>query len=62
MATRRDTEYQRFAIKAATPASATSMASRYIREAVAAEVIKPADAQAGRRRMRYVPFWVSSAR
>ena len=53
---------KRFAIKAATPASATSMASRYIREAVAAEVIKPADAQAGRRRMRYVPFWVSSAR
>lgn len=52
---------KRFAIKAATSASATSTASRYIREAVAANVIKPVDLQAGRRRMRYVPFWVSSA-
>ena len=52
----------RFPIKAATSASATSTASRYIREAVEAGVVKPADAQAGRRRMRYVPFWARAQR
>ena len=53
---------KRFPIKVATSASATSTASRYIREAVAAGVVKPADAQAGRRRMRYMPFWASTRR
>ena len=52
---------KRFAIKAATSASAASTASRYIREAIEAELLKPADVQAGRRRMRYVPFWAASA-
>ena len=31
------------------------MASRYIREAVEEGYVKPVDARAGRRRMRYVP-------
>ena len=48
---------KRFDIQAATPASAASIASRYIREAVEAGYIKPLDRQAGRRRMSYVPFW-----
>ncbi len=48
---------ERFDINAATPASATSIASRYIREAVEAGAIKPLDEQAGRRRMRYAPYW-----
>ena len=48
---------KRFDIKAATPASAASIASRYIREAVQAGYIKPLDEQAGRRRMSYAPFW-----
>lgn len=48
---------ERFDINAATPASATSIASRYIREAVEAGAIKPVDERAGRRRMRYAPFY-----
>ena len=52
---------QRFAIQAATSASAASMASRYIREAVDEGYVKPVDAQAGRRRMRYMPFWAATA-
>ena len=48
---------ERFDIDAATPASAASIASRYIREAVEAGAIKPLDEQAGRRRMRYAPHW-----
>ena len=48
---------ERFDINAATPASAASIASRYIREAVEAGAIKPVDEQAGRRRMRYTPYW-----
>ncbi len=34
-----------------------STVSRYIREAVEAGMIKPADEQAARRMMKYVPFW-----
>ena len=52
---------KRFAIEAATSAAETSKASRYIREAVEAEVIKRVDAQAGSRKMRYVPFWAASS-
>ena len=48
---------ERFDINAATPASAASIASRYIREAVEAGAIKALDEQAGRRRMRYAPYW-----
>ena len=48
---------ERFDINAATPASEASIASRYIREAVEAGAIKPVDEQAGRRRMRYTPYW-----
>ena len=48
---------ERFDIRAATLASATSIASRYIREAVEAGAIKPLDEQAGRRRMRYAPYY-----
>ena len=51
---------KRFDINAATSASAASMASRYIREAVEAGYIKPLDEQAGRRRMSYAPFWAAS--
>ena len=51
---------ERFDIDAATMASATSIASRYIREAVEAGYIKPVDKQAARRRMSYVPFWAAS--
>ena len=51
---------KRFDIDAATTASAASIASRYIREAVQAGVIKPVDEQAGRRRMSYMPFWAAS--
>ena len=51
---------ERFDIKAATPASVASMASRYIREAVEEGYIKPLDEHAGRRRMRYLPFWGAS--
>lgn len=51
---------KRFDINAATTASATSIASRYIREAVEAGRIKPLDEHAGRRRMSYVPFWAAS--
>ena len=50
---------KRFPIQAATSASAASMASRYIREAVEEGYVKPVDARAGRRRMRYVPFWAA---
>ena len=35
------------------------MASRYIRAAVEEGRVKPVDARAGRRRMRYVPFWAA---
>lgn len=45
----------RFKIEAATPRAASSIASRYIREAVDAGRIKPADEQAGGRRKGYVP-------
>ena len=51
---------KRFDINAATSASAASIASRYIREAVEAGYIKPLDEQAGRRRMSYAPFWAAS--
>ena len=51
---------KRFDIDAATTASAASIASRYIREAVQAGVIKPVDEQAGRRRMSYMPFWAAN--
>ena len=37
------------------------MASRYIRAAVEEGYVKPVDARAGRRRMRYVPFWAAGA-
>ena len=53
---------KRFGINAATSASAASIASRYIREAVEAGYIKPFDEQAGRRRMSYVPFWAAGDR
>ena len=52
----------RFDINAATPASAASIASRYIREAVEDGAIKPVDEQAGRRRMRYAPNWAGDRR
>ena len=48
---------KRFAIEAATPAAASSIASRYIREAVGAGRIKPVSEQAGGRRRGYVPHW-----
>ena len=51
---------KRFDIRAATSASTASIASRYIREAREAGYIKPLDAQAGRRKMRYVPSWAAS--
>ena len=51
---------KRFDIKAATSASAASIASRYIREAVEAGYVKALDARAGRRRMSYVPSWAAS--
>jgi len=34
-----------------------AMASRYIKEAVGAEMIKPFDVEASRKLMKYVPFW-----
>jgi len=52
----------RFDINAATSASAASIASRYIREAVEDGAIKPVDEQAGRRRMRYAPNWAGDRR
>ena len=52
----------RFDINAATAASAASIASRYIREAVEAGYLKPVDERAGRRRMSYVPFWAAGDR
>lgn len=38
-----------------------AQASRYIREAVEARAIKPYDASAGPRAMRYVPFWADGS-
>ena len=43
----------RFGIKANNRA----MVSRYIREAVGAGMIKPFDEDAGRKMMKYIPFW-----
>jgi len=34
--------------------------SRYIREAVDAEMIRPVDEDAARKMMKYVPFWAAS--
>lgn len=44
---------ERFGIKQENRASV----SRYIREAVDAGEIKPFDEHAGKRMMKYVPFW-----
>ena len=49
----------RFKIEAATPRSASSIASRYIREAVDAGRIKPVEERAGGRRLGYVPYWAA---
>ena len=46
---------QRFGL----PASASSTASRYIREAVEDGAIVPVDPEAGKRHMKYVPSWAA---